>query len=228
MLDISINRDPRAATEYGRFAMLLSSDSCSRLPYDEVLLDLGECVVAPTLGSILPYWLLVVPRAPSLNFSQWRARTNVEPHRLVAATLEAYGIHECRAIWFEHGAAELGSALACGADHAHLHIIVDAPFSFDAFITAAAHASHVSWQTKSVERAYSSVDPDRSYLLAVSASQVLVAERVESVGSQFFRRVIAKLVGQPDAWNYRTHPNIENVQKTLEAFGTELTQRLVR
>jgi hypothetical protein len=182
-------------------------------------------VVSPTLGSILPYWLLVVPRAPSVNFVQWRAEVCIEPHQLVQEILAERGIDSDRAIWFEHGPKEHSSAVACGVDHAHLHIIIDAPFSFDAFIAAARGSTEVVWRERCIGHAYSSIREATSYLLAASADRVVVAEDVECVGSQFFRRVVAGLVGQSDAWNYRTHPHIENVWKTIGALGSQPARR---
>lgn len=49
--------------------------------------------------------------------------------------------------------------------------------------------------------------------------QAVVAQNVESVGSQFFRRVIAELIHQPNAWDYRTHPHLDNVRETIRTFG---------
>ena len=44
-----------------RFANILS-DACPRPLYDTVLRDTGAMVVTPTLGSIIPNWILAIPR----------------------------------------------------------------------------------------------------------------------------------------------------------------------
>lgn len=228
MFESSVSPDLRAEANYSRFASLLSSGRCPQLPYDKVLFEVGGCVITPTLGSILPYWLLVIPRASLVNFVQWRSEKGIEPDELVGDILVGLGIDRSRAIWFEHGPKESGSEVGCGVDHAHLHIIVDAPFSFEDFIAAAKDATHAQWQEQFVRQPYQSIKKATSYLFAASANRALVAENVECVGSQFFRRVIAGLVQQTDAWNYKTHPHIENVRKTLVAFGSQLPHHIAQ
>src|ERR1700694_1921574 len=46
---------------FGRFATLLSAEACVRPVYDQILTEFSDCVVTPTLGSILPFWLLIIP-----------------------------------------------------------------------------------------------------------------------------------------------------------------------
>jgi hypothetical protein len=220
MLEKTVDTAPRLNTVYGRFAALMSSDHGDRLPCDEVLLEIDRCVVAPTLGSILPYWLLIIPRAASVNFVRWRSEIDIEPYQLVAELLAKRNIDSKRAIWFEHGPVSRGSAVACGVDHAHIHVVIDAPFSFDAFISASKNESHLTWRETASNTAYSSIVETSSYLFASSMDRAVVTKDVESVGSQFFRRVIAGLIGLPEAWNYRSHPYHENVRKTLDAFGS--------
>lgn len=218
----------RSISDYGRFAALLSLGRCARLPYDEVLFEIGGCAIAPTLGSILPNWLLVIPRSPAANFSQWRNEKGGEPHRLMAEIFDELGIDHSRSIWFEHGPTRSGSPIACGVDHAHLHVIIDPPFSFNSFIAAAMVASHTTWREKPVQQLYGSITDAASYLLAASADRSILTEVTEQVGSQFFRRIIAGLVGQHGAWNYTTHHHIENVWKTLEAFGSQSVRHVSR
>jgi hypothetical protein len=154
-----------------------------------------------------------------MNFVQWRAETRVEPHQLVRDVLAQIGVQNNRAIWFEHGPAARGSSLGCGVDHAHLHVVVDAPITFQDFVSAVKNAAPVVWHKRSAAHAHRSIVDGASYLMAASINRAVVAENVENVvGSQFFRRVIAGLVGRPQAWNYKTHPHIENARKTLSAF----------
>jgi ATP adenylyltransferase len=209
------------AANMGRFATILSaSHGCARPLYDEVLFEIEGCVITPTLGSIVPYWLLVIPRTPSVNFAQWQSEIGLETHELVSRVLAHCSIASSRAFWFEHGAAHRGSPVSCGVDHAHLHIIIDAPFSFDEFTSSAVKSAPISWQRKSVDHAYRDIRDGTSYLFAASSERGMLAEHVDYVGSQFFRRVIADLIGQPQCWNYKTHAYIENIRKTVRTFAS--------
>jgi ATP adenylyltransferase len=203
----------------GRFAGLLANGTATRPIYDKVLLEKHGCLVAPTLGSIVPNWLLIVPRTPSINFAQLKDRTGAEPSHLIRNVLAEYGVAGDRAIWFEHGASSAGSLVGCGVDQAHLHVLVDAPFSFQDFEREAKRASDLGWERRVAQTAYDSLEADTSYLLAAQSDWAVVATKVESVGSQFFRRVVANLIHQPEIWNYRSHPNLRNVHETIRNFS---------
>lgn len=202
-----------------RFRALLCGDNCERAAYDHLLLQMHECVVGPTLGSIIPNWLLVVPSRPAVNFREWQSSSCIDPVWLIGDVLEELCIGRERAIWFEHGPCAEGSVVGCGVDHAHLHILIDAPFSVDDFSAAATESARVAWRRSRACEVYSSIPADASYLVAGSLSEAVLAENVESVGSQFFRRVVAQLAGTPNQWNYKTHAHLENVHKTVSAFS---------
>lgn len=205
-----------------RFASLLSESICPRTAWDEILLEVDDCVVAPTLGSIVPNWLLVIPRARVLNFARWRTAIGVSPNLLVSNISGRCGWGDNRVIWFEHGAEEYGSKLACGVDQAHLHLLIDAPFSFDKFVSAAADAALISWRNALANQAYSSIQIGAPYLLLASGNHSVFAQDVERVGSQFLRRVIADLVGRSCGWDYKQHPHIENVRRTVDTVRQAL------
>lgn len=202
-----------------RFRDLLCGHIRERAVYDQVLLETRGCVVAPTLGSIVPNWLLIVPRRPVVNFREWQAVTSMNPAWLVGEILAKLRIEGERAIWFEHGPSAEGSPIGCGVDHAHLHLLVDAPFSFEQFLTFAMESARVDWRRSSVLEAYDSIPAGCSYLVGGGLNGAVIAEDVDTVGSQFFRRIVAQLVGKPHQWNYKTHAHLENVLRTVAAFN---------
>jgi hypothetical protein len=214
--------DLRADTKMhtARFAGLFAQPSLGRPVYDHLLLKTDGCVVAPTLGSIVPGWLLVIPRVRAINFSRFAEISAINPHELIQDVLHRLGVSNSRAIWFEHGPPEIGSLLGCGVDQAHLHIIIDPPFGLDAFEAQAREVSELEWAREPVASVYSTIKTGGSYLVAGSGGRAIIAEDVDRVGSQFFRRVVADLVAKPDCWNYKTHPFIENVRETLRTFGS--------
>jgi ATP adenylyltransferase len=198
-----------------RFRELLCGRENERAAYDQVLLETHECIVAPTLGSIIPNWLLVVPRRPVVSFRKWQAATRINPVWLVGEILAELEIEAERTIWFEHGPSAEGSPVGCGIDHAHLHVLVGAPFTFDQFVTSAAEDTRVNWLRSPSWEAYDSISAGSSYLVGGSPNEAVLAEDVECVGSQFFRRVVARLAGKPHQWNYKTHAHLDNVRRTV-------------
>jgi len=203
----------------GRFASILSADNCDREIFDQPILELRDVVVAPTLGSILPNWLLIVPRSPAANFCEWSTGAKLDPTSLIDQILYLVGAAPERAIWFEHGATTTGSQIGCGIDYAHIHVLIDTPFTFETFTSAALAASDLNWQHVLTADAYRSIDERHSYLVMGSLDRAMLAEEVERVGSQFFRRVVASLVGKPEQWNYHSYPHLENVAETIAKFA---------
>jgi ATP adenylyltransferase len=202
----------------GRFASLLSSDTCERRSYDQPILETADCVVAPTLGSILPGWLLVVPRRPALNFREWNGGSNRSATGLIEDVLNRLEVRPERTIWFEHGPSTTSSLVGCGIDYAHIHLLVDQPFSFDKFIFSVLEVSTLHWRRCPATDAFGSINSANSYLVAGSQDSAAIAEQVEAAGSQFFRRVVAQLMNIPQQWDYNHHPHLHNVQKTIAAF----------
>lgn len=210
---------PDAGQSLGRFTSLLSEGVCPKPIYDKILFETEGCVVTPTLGSIVPNWLLVVPRKPMVNFAEWLRSNSGQPCDLISAVARRYDISDDRVIWFEHGPSEAGSQVGCGVDQAHLHMIVDAPFSFDEFVSRAIKASQFAWESSDAHETYGLLDAGQSYLMAGSGRRALSAKNAEHVGSQFFRRVVADLMLSPGSWDYRKHAHIWNVQQTVDRFG---------
>ena len=171
--------------------------------YDTVLWDLGEIVVSPTLGSIVP-WVLAIPRDAAVNMAMW-SQDATEPIRRIAEISRLAGRPADEVLWFEHGAAANGAITGCGVDHAHVHLLLRPPFSFEEFKAASRAAASLNWQ-EGTGSPYTRVSTQGSYLVAGKGNQYLVAQNVESAGSQFFRRVVASLIGSPNTWDYKSSP----------------------
>lgn len=201
-----------------RFAGVFSA-SCQKPVYDRVLMDLGEHVVIPTLGAIVPGWLLVVPKQYAVNYRQASERSEVDGFAVVRKAIAKLECGGCDVVWFEHGPLSAGSTLGCGVEHAHIHILISPPFSFGAFESEVRTHSPGKWQSEGSSCVYSSIPSDEAYIVFGDRVNALFSSVDEGIGSQFFRRIIANLVGKPASWNYRTHPHIENIDKTISLYG---------
>jgi ATP adenylyltransferase len=200
-----------------RFDNILSRAPAAPV-YDSVLLDLGEVVVAPTLGSIIPHWVLAIPKSRSDNMSQWCGKDRASPLKYITKITRLLGRAENSVIWFEHGPTTRGSVTGCGIDHAHIHILLHPAFEFSQFKATAIDGSSLAWEC-GYGNPYDSIARDESYLVASSGGEFILARSVEAAGSQFFRRVIAHLAGEPSTWDYKLHPHHDNVAKTVAVYG---------
>jgi hypothetical protein len=180
-----------------------------------VLRDTGTMVVTPTLGSIIPNWVLAIPKRHAANAARWAQNERSAPLSAIKDITRSFGRDPEDVIWFEHGATEPHSIVGCGVDHAHIHILLTPPFSFKQLCAEAQTKADLGWTLVRGD-AYAAIDSSRSYFVAGHGGQFLLAQSIEAAGSQFFRKTIARIVHRDAAWDYRTHPHIENVAETIE------------
>jgi hypothetical protein len=102
-------------------------------------------------------------------------------------------------------------------DHAHIHVLLAPKFTFELFKSASiSAASYLKWHD-GTGNPYASLASDKSCFVAGSGTSFVFAQEVEAAGSQFFRRIIARLSGSPTSWNYKTHPYLHNLALTVAA-----------
>ena len=131
--------------------------------YDTVLWDLGDVVVTPTLGSIIPHWFLVIPRTRVLNMASWLQWNRSASHRYLRQVARRVGRSADEIIWFEHGTAAVNGITGCGVDHAHMHLLIDPPFAFKDFKNAAKSTADLNWRDE-IGNPYDFVSPDEVLL----------------------------------------------------------------
>jgi ATP adenylyltransferase len=193
-----------------RFQWITRSNPGYKKPaYDVIVEQTDHFVALPTLGSLVAGWLLLIPRrrVPSMAFL-----TNVESQELAltAERLTSRLKEFDRPVFqFEHGATT-GSELACGVDHAHLHLV---PLGFDLY-EAAITKPEVRWHERfdlnNLPR-LKGVD----YLLIKSPDGRVAVGNPNRVKSQWFRRLIASELGMADRWDYKSYPELPMINETV-------------
>jgi len=182
---------------------------------EHVLFESENFVVVPTIGSIVPGWLLVVPRSHFLSVGSFDEARLQEFTRLQETAAEALRYCFGPVSFFEHGAVRECEPVGCGVDHAHLHMV---SIKFD--LLAAAKASgetHLHWRPVSgiqVAKAY--VAEQMHYVFVQSLSGNARIGSSTAIESQFIRKVIAAQVGLPGCWDWKEHPFECNVSETVQ------------
>lgn len=198
-----------------RFAWITeASIGCPRPMHDQPVMETTKYVVLPTLGSLVPGWLLVVPRRRMANLSMLTAAETSELESVIATLLPAQQVWQATVFSFEHGGAP-GSPLSCGVDQAHLHLV---PLSFDLF-SSAVQCQDINWTPLPLGT------PPWGHALAEEYLAIASSDGRAAIGyprmptSQWFRRLIANRLGRPNEWDYRAHPGIPYIEQTLTYFG---------
>ncbi len=207
----AINKKPEPGNKF--HWLFLQGERTTAAAYDTIVKETEHFVVMPTKGSIVPGWLLVVPKFPITRMADVPAELRDELGQLVSRMSLRLSTRFGDPYIFEHGGFE-GSKVSCGVDQAHLHI---ASLDFD-LIEAAKNESNSGW-VEVMPGLPKKEEIGRDEYWFVSNGKVSKCKVVDKPSSQFFRKVIARKVGVSERWDYRTDDFIENVQSTLAAVG---------
>ena len=176
--------------------------------------------VVPSLGSLVPGWLLIVPRRPALNLAELSNDEKAELRVVVRQLRSRLANLSGEIFEFEHGSQYHGSAMGCGLDQAHLHVV---PLPFD-LIRVAKETSigSVVWMSSEMSAdSWARIPERQEYLLARSAAGSTLIGLLQSPVSQWFRRLIAQQLSCSESWDYRIAPEIDNIKATLRAVHSD-------
>lgn len=173
--------------------------------------------VVPSLGSLLPGWLLIVPRRPLLNLRGLSPDEFADLERLRARLRGRLSALPGTIFEFEHGSLHAGSATGCGVDQAHLHMV---PLPFDLIKGASDLSSQrVEWlHTGYTGNPWSLIPQEREYVLIHRDGGPSVIGAIILPESQWLRKVIAQKLSPVAEWDYKTNPCLGNIRHTIRMF----------
>lgn len=192
----------------------LASDSRHR-SWNEPLFESANFVAMPSLGSIVEGWMLIVPRNHFVSMGAFPVELSGEMRVLKSRVTEHLASRYGTLCAFEHGPGRVGRQVGCGVDHAHLHVV---PVDFDLVSASTPYLPpDVQWEYGDVGACRAAFEQGHDYLYV---EQPLGHGRIavhEKFGSQIFRKAIAAHTGFPEQFNWRDHPQFENIARTIEA-----------
>ncbi len=200
-----------------RFNFIFEPRLCSNSTVENtVLFETKSFAVIPSLGSLVPGWLLVVPKRRVLNCGMLTGEEQSELKELIQKLLEAQQRFTGRVFAFEHGPTYVGSLTGCGVDQAHIHLV---PLEFD-LVKAATATPGVIWDTSSYDNIVDGVNGLGEEYVAIYDSQrgPGIVGRPIGQTSQWVRRVIAAELGHANDWDYRKAPQRNIIAMTVEAL----------
>lgn len=207
-------------TSHRPFSFLWGPQTSDSKPWDQVLFETDRFVVVPSVGALVAGWVLVIPRVEVIAVGALDAASIVEleplKDRVIFAVQRAFG----SAAVFEHGPVAPGLQLGCSVDHAHLHIL-PAPCSL--LEEAIDFQPSLAWhQVEGLRGTSELFQQSRSYLYVEQPRGCACIADAELAPSQFFRRIIARHLGIPSKFDWRTHPMTNNVYETVARLRSNL------
>ena len=189
---------------------------------DLKLADFEGVSLIPSIGSLVPGWLLAVPNHISncAYHLDCKQQTSLV-HSLHFAREIISQYWQNKPFFFEHGAMHSGSTTGCGVDQTHIHVV---PLGIPL----------LEISLKDVEIDWIEVDPktpwkrvkSRDYYLISDFERAFVGHPNQKT-SQFFRKKIATHLSITEQWNYKKYPHYENSEITIRNICQEGIGHLV-
>ena len=183
---------------------------------DQPFMESENFLAIPSLGSFIEGWTLIIPRRHVLSLSKFYSDEEfLDFSKSVAERVESlFG----KIIFFEHGPSEHNSLTGCGIDHAHLHLV-----PLDGSLAEVMRRDlEIAW-TPSDGKELAERTASQDYLFYSesgprAAFSGLVGRARQPV-SQYFRRKLAEVTQQPEDFDYKLTPLIEQSVKSGHALS---------
>lgn len=188
-------------------------------PFSRLIKRTTSMDVIAGLGSLLPGYLLLVPRRHIFSIGELGAQQIREAYDLAWSMIrEVRSCFGCRAVMVEHGSSGgVGSAGRACIAHGHIHVFPVPPASdVDEFHLEG--ASHVFGLTRLREAAVARRNYYYSCTVPGEGRLLLDPE----IGSQYPRRVWASLLGLAEDWDWAVAPFMDNVRTTVALLRADL------
>lgn len=208
----------RRYNDYCAFCRSLLTGT-SGAPWDTILKETERFVVSPTKGSLLPGWLLVVAKRHAICSGALTTNELKELQNTIAMAKEIVRENFGPPTVFEHGPSCAGTALGCGIDHQHVHVV---PLHFSLTRAVNALEPYIQWETLSE---ISGTKPLHragiAYALVQEDGGPMLWCRPPDGVRQMFRQAIAHGMGIPQEYDYAEFPQLPNTVRTLEHLSRQ-------
>jgi len=186
--------------------------------WNRILFESENFCAVPSLGALVEGWLLVVPKKEAICIGALETSLFSELHSfvgLVASRLQTvYG----PVALFEHGPHVKDTAVGCGVDHAHLHLV---PTRYSLLSGARELAPALRWRDAfGLPDTRAQFTHHRSYLfLEQPYGGTSFLTNGPCIPSQLFRRVVSKCLGTSEKYDWKRFSQLQNISATIAALA---------
>jgi ATP adenylyltransferase len=181
------------------------------------LLESDEFVAWPSLGALVEGWVLAVTKTHRLSVRELDGQSGrrflafiERVARLVEASYGPVAV-------VEHGPVECGSAAGCSIDHAHAHVI---PWSRPLRSRITELCPAIEWHEAPDPAQFAELtDPAGPYLFLSTPGDGTLVGVAPVLPSQLVRRAIAAELGDPERFDWKSHPRLDVVRATVHTLS---------
>lgn len=184
-------------------------------PCDRPVLRTPNFIVAPTVGALVPGWMLIVSREHHISAGSLPTPLFAELRETIDRVFSAMTQIDTTPAVFEHGPACENTSVGCGIDHCHMHVV---PVDFDLYAEAEplSQECQIVWAaTRDLRATKQCHDAGQPYLYVEQGGIARIGTS-RHLPSQFFRRVIAARQGRPQEFDWKRH-NVASPAHLLKA-----------
>lgn len=211
--------------------MIIFDESCSicnivnggsDLLSDVALWEDEDFYIMPTLGCLVPGYILILSKEHIYSSCYLNAGKRTKLQNLLERLSKIYEAnYGFNPLIFEHGGAQSHvNKSACCIWHCHIHIVPHLFTNTDNMVDSLKLTGIESFED------FFDKCSDTSYLFFADNQGnkfiQLFNSAVEAAPSQIFRKWIAKDIGIPQQWDWRTNTFKENIFKTIVEIGALL------
>lgn len=186
-------------------------------PWDRPIFESPNFIAIPSLGALVEGWMLVVPRRHVLSIGTLPAELWSEfegfKREVSDHVASAYGC-VCA---FEHGPSAPNRQAGCGVDHAHVHIV---PIDFDLVAASGAKVPISNWEHASWSACSRAAASGLDYLFVEQPLGTGRMAAASQFSSQILRRTIAEGIGKADEFDWRSHRQEQNIERTMDRLSS--------
>lgn len=196
------------------------------LPKNRMVYEGENWVIWPTIGAIVPGYVLIVSKRHRLSIMDCNREEIVELDWLIKrirSILENIYHYPC--IAFEHGGGcGLEGKPSC-IDHCHLHVL---PLKEDIYYRMNTKKMQISVEPiKSLSIMQNGERQHSPYLLYQNHEEQFFVMHANIYISQYFRQLIALSEGVSEKWNWRYHFFSENIKATINDINKVINGNLL-
>jgi ATP adenylyltransferase len=199
---LCIGQSPTTMTYICKFCSVFH---LAEAPCDRPIFRTPNFIVAPTIGALVPGWMLVVSTRHYISAGALPHDALAELRDTIEAVVTAMRSTGRTPAVFEHGPVCENTVVGCGIDHCHIHV---APLEFDLYSEAAqlSKAAGIRWEPAPAINATKAYHEGGRPYLYIEQNGLRQIGTSSNIPSQFFRRVIASQQGRPEEFDWKRHP----------------------
>ena len=174
---------------------------------NRIIYESKNFVVFPALGQIVEGYLLIIPKQHYISIVQIPDNLYFELEQVQEKVKNLLTKNYSEPIFFEHGPLSENEKAGCCIDHAHLHCV---PVSVSILEEITKH-----FEYQKIDN-FSQLPTHLPYLYLEENNKKYSFPIKTILPHQYLRQILAVKTNNPEKWDWRTHPELEKVQNTIQ------------